>query len=443
MGREFAARVLADDDKRFGQDKLAIVDCRIERVQYKPRKNCLICYRLGIRDQRTGKNHEQRLCARIFEAGGALSRYRKAAGGEVTPPQFGPPLMHIESLDMVVWAFPNERKLRGLDALTDVPRLREDILPGIVRAAWGADWTIQSVAPSLAHYVPEHTCSVRVDLRLANNVTGEVRPWIIFGKTYHEGQGEDAFRLMGELWNSRVRQEGALNIPRPLAYLPQHQQLWQEGLHGRTLMECAPDGAEDGLLIDSAAAAIAGLHRTPVDMARHTHMEDLLARLGQRQALLAMALPELEHRLVHLTDRLTGHMPGATNSVTLHGDLHPQNIFIGAAGVSLIDLDSLTQGPCEADLGSWIAGALYRAVLCGEPLRSVAPSLQRFISSYRDHAPWQVSDAALDWYTAAALIHERAFRCLTRLKAGRLDIVDRLVDLADHVSAGGALWRTA
>ena len=82
----------------------------------------------------------------------------------------------------------------------------------------------------LIHYVPEHTCTVRVQLILADNITAQQKAVTLFGKAYYNDEGAETFRLMQHLWHSPICQNGDLRIARPLAYDPATRQLWQEGL---------------------------------------------------------------------------------------------------------------------------------------------------------------------------------------------------------------------
>jgi len=47
--------------------------------------------------------------------------------------------------------------------------------------------------------------------------------------------------------------------------------------------------------------------------------------------------------------------------------------------------------------------------------------------------PWPAPRADIDWHTAAALVSERAVRCVTRLKPGRLALIDGLLATAERL----------
>jgi hypothetical protein len=438
MAHEFDRRMFGSeaDIGRDIADRFRVDDCRIERIKYKPGYNCLVYYRLTITNRHCGESANQLLCGRIYSAGGSRSRYAKARRDALAVPGFGPALFHIEPLDMVVWAFPNDRKLHGLAALTDGGRLQTDLLPEIVSSRWGADWRIEDAAPTLVHFVPEHTCCIRVDLRLVHRSTGEIKSWLVFGKAYYNSQGEEAFDNMRRLWASPTRMRGDLNLPRPLGYQPRGRVLWQEGLAGQTLMARSPDDRIDGILIAGTAAALAGLHRTAIDCVGKSEIEDIVNRLGELEGLLTQVQPSCGFTLSTVIARLSERAPDLTRDTcaTLHGDLHPKNIFVDDDRISLIDMDSITRGPPLQDIGSFVAALLYRAILRGAPPSSIVPLIRRLVGRYAELVPWPVPALELAWYTAAALIMERGFRCVTRLKAGRLEVLDDLVELADQVS---------
>jgi hypothetical protein len=53
-----------------------------------------------------------------------------------------------------------------------------------------------------------------------------------------------------------------------------------------------------------------------------------------------------------------------------------------------------------------------------------------FLEGYGEASPRAICVKHVGWYAAAALIHERVWRCLTSLKPGRLELIDKLLALA-------------
>jgi Ser/Thr protein kinase RdoA (MazF antagonist) len=147
----------------------------------------------------------------------------------------------------------------------------------------------------------------------------------------------------------------------------------------------------------------------------------------------------LRERLDRIARTLAVAPPRAAATATLHGDLHPKNVFLIGDRVCLIDLDNVRRGPPEHDVASWIACMLYRAWLRREPLRAVQEAIGSFVSLYELERGARIDARSLDWHTAAALVSERGYRVLSRLKDGRLEILDDLLELALLAAEGGLL----
>lgn len=421
----------------FSGSRFQIRSCEIDRLKHKSGQNCMIAYRLGIVDTYTQEADEQIICARVYPPGETLSRFEQAFAQPLSQPQFGQPLMHLPELDMIAWAFPNDRKLVGLPKIMNYEFLTQELLPPAITKHWGREWQLDKLAHKLVHYVPEHTCTVRVDFRLRQAQNDAQPKVVLFGKTYYNDEGEEAYRNMQRLWKSAARRRGELNMAQPFTFHPASNSLWQFGLSGKTLMEYDMHSAAFAALLPTAAANVAALHQTSINCSRRVRLEDLRCKLEEVQALLAKSLPAERRRSEKLVKRLSEYSKNFSESTiaTLHGDLHFKNFFIERNEVYLLDMDNLCHGTPLQDVGSFIASLWYRGLLLEISPAYVQKLAEIFAQAYKQRTPWYVAQADLDWHVAAALITERAFRCLTRLKAGRLDIVQNLIALADKISA--------
>ncbi len=432
---------------------LRVRDCQIERIRYKPAKNCLVCYRLQIENSAGQLLGEQLLNARLYERGGSQRRFVRAQNASLAPPAFGPPLLHLPALDMVVWLFPNDRKLHGLPGLVNPDHLRTVLLAPLIAEHVGPHWQIVNLVHHLVHYNPEHTAMMQVQLQLQHRQSGERRPYLLFGKTYYNDEGQETYRVMRHLWqqaHTATIGNGVRSVPiaQPLAYHSELNLLWQQGLAGQTLssMEMDSDDFYDGL--ERAAATVAALHQAPISGVRSCRLESWVAKLGEMRAWLPAVLPSCRSELEPLVDGLLAQLPhlGRQPLATLHGDLHLQNFFLHGAEVALIDLDNVCSGSPWQDVGSFIAGLLAHGLYSGLPRSQVDEMVAAFLHSYCRHVPWEITPQNLSWFVAVALINERAFRSITRLKEGRLDLVHELVALAAQVSRSNfaeAVWTTS
>src|SRR6267143_1092261 len=173
--------------------KLCVQHCKIVWIKYKPDKNCTVCYRLAIAPSLTDSRVELILYGRIYVAGGALSRFHKAQSACLVHPQFGMPLLHLPELDMILWVFPNDRKLTGLPVIADERRLKDEVLAEVLASALGSGWQIVDMTHHIVHYVPEHTCTIRLQLQVQQALTGDRRLLNVYGKTYYDDDGAETY----------------------------------------------------------------------------------------------------------------------------------------------------------------------------------------------------------------------------------------------------------
>ncbi len=381
---------------------------------------------------KTGDEKELTLNLLAYRAGESMNQFAKARQQAIVRTPIGEGLFHLPELESVVRVFPNDRKLAGLPALADFDQLKNKILPEVVNKSFGEEWKIAEARYKQIHYAAERGYTVRADLQLRNQLTVETERQVIFGKTYCAGEASTAWRLTRELWQSEACRQGRLLIPQSLVFQPEIETIWQSGLAGKTLNEFDSDSAEFPALMENAGKSVAELHQSVLQSAPPVTLADLIAKLETAEDLIGSVRPSLRPRLHSVVSRLvkSSGKIGEGPNATLHGDLHLKNFFATGNRVALIDLDCLSLGDPLRDVGSFIASLRYRELLEGKSCRE---GIARFVEAYRDGVNREVADFALDWQTAAALIHERAYRCITRLKTGRLEILDDIVDLADQL----------
>ena len=396
-----------------------VESCRILQCRYKPTKTCLVSYAV----QTPGSRKERIAYVRLYPANESFAHYQKARAHA----SLSRHVLHIPAFEMVVWAFPNDRKMTSLRDLADEACLRTEILPQVVAEGWGADWHIETLHSEIVHYVAEHTCTVKVQLELRNAATGKTKSPVLFGKTYYNEQGATTFQAMQEL------QRGGIKIARPLSYQPHLKTLWQLGLEGITLNDLV--ARDDGFvnLLAQSAVAVAALHKTSLGVPV-AHSQEV-ARLPETARLISLVSPASQPKLESLIAHLQAQAEtlAARPAITLHGDLHLKNFFVVNDHMVLIDLDNLSLGDPLQDIGSFIASLLYRHLL-GE-IPNAKRLINTFINAYQDSVSWPVPEADLHWHIATALITERVSRCVTRLKASHL--IDDLMALAARISTGG------
>ena len=432
---ERMGRILQDVIDPDGSSGVRVVDCSIARSKYRLGRNCMMLYRASISDGRSGSPHEQLFSCGIYSAEEALARYRKARAESLVTPRFGPSLAHVPAHNMVIWAYPNERKLNALPLLADEERLRSELLPEVVEARWGTRRPIESISTSIAGYFPEHACCIRVNIRFSDR--READDWVVFGKTSFDDRGADTFAAMHLLRQSEAHRLGRLGMARPLCYQAAHRLIWQEGVPGQTVESLLLGGALAPPLLARAGSAIGELHCIGLPGLRVVHTSDVLAAVYEGTRQLGLAVPSLAGRLQQLAHRLADNasVGDSMGQSALHGDLHLNNMLADGHELYLVNFDSLRQGTPAIELGSFVAALHYRAALHGMAEQDALAGADAFLCAYDSVVGRRISRREIAWHTAAALIHERMSRCLTSLKPGRFELLNDLLARAEALCA--------
>lgn len=407
---------------------LTLLGCRIDRIKYRPRRNCSISYVLTLRDHASGEQFEQHVGARAFGGGESANRYQRARQRPSMASRAGPSLTHLERLDLhAAWA-PNDGKLDALPVLYDGCALRRRWLPEVADAATGAPTSVLAYRSELVQLVPEDRACARFELQLQGG-----QALICFAKLDAHSRGAVTHALMQAVQTAAEHSGGRLRTARPLLWQPQAGLHWQAGLRGEPLAQFDPHiGAQHGAAVGMALAALHGC-RVP---AEPLSADELRARLHDASGALALVQPLWAQRLRALTDRLLDTIARLDESarVTLHNDLHPNNILFDDGRPSFIDLDGVRIGPAALDLGAWLADLRYRALVYGFDDSQAIASGHALLRGYASSAELP-SAAALACAAALHLLRTRAYRCISNLKEGRLASVPAVLGLAEAISA--------
>ena len=402
--------------------------CEVERVKYRPRRNCTVSYRLRIRRALDGSEYEQRVSARLCAVDDALGRLASAQRKPLMPSLAGPSLRFLAAQDMLTWWWPNDSKLAAPRALTDRRRLATETVPALL-GALGLGGVARCVdhALEVVQYVPESRLTVRLRLSLAS-AAGETATQVVYGKAGREPGVDRSYDTLVRVHGSAASSEGRLQVPRPLLLDAEGGFFWQQGLSGGALLDVPAGHAR--ALMPALGGQLAALHALPLELDRVGDVSQQLRQLQDVVRVMHWNFPRqrtaTEASARALADGLTRR---SLPLRPLHGDLHPRNVLVDGDRLSLIDLDGMRMGPVELELGSWIADAICRSVLAGQDPFADAPAWRALLRSYGDARSEAVDLDTVAWATGWSLLVQRAWRCVVNLKPGRFAIVPQLLAL--------------
>ena len=414
---------------------LQVLACEVDRVKYRPQRNCTVAYRLRLVDPRQGREFEQGVAARFCSGGDAARRHRNARDRSTVASAAGPALIHVPALDMLAHWLPNDAKLDALQLLSDDAEMRRRCLPEVVAALTGGVGNLIDHSTRFVQVVPELRVCARVELRVQQRTGAHT----LYAKADLERSGAATHAVMQALRTTPAQADGRLHTPRPVLWQPAAGLHWQEAVPGRALQDIEPSiGPASSARV---GAQLAALHATAVPAPHTTSIDTLRAQVRRAAELLARVEPAWQPLLNSLAIELDAGAAALDSQplATLHGDLHPRNILVDGAQLTFIDLDSVHVGPAVIELGGWVADMLYRATLDSVAPQQAAPSWRAFLAAYAAASGRSINASLLAWSTARHLLCRRARGCVANLKPGRFEAVPALLALAEAIASAGSI----
>jgi len=414
----------------FAEGRLELRNLTLLQLRYEPGKKCQISYRLRVKDLATGYQGRP-ICFAVVEPNGeAEAKFVKARRHVHFQPELVPAVHFLPELNMVLWGYPNDPKLKHLHRLVNRNSFAEFVQKfwNELRLPQGAKLT--RAATKLIKYVPRDRCTLRHRLRF-----DDATRMVIYSKTFnHKANGELIFKTMQALWNAPVCQSGEFLIPEPLFFAREMNAIFARGLKGKN--------ADDHLTeldLDRVAAQIgaelAGIHQCRID-GLPAHADDhVMSPLSEAEAILKNFDAAYRSRVEALTKNLREKYPQLTPlaPTPIHSAFRLSQFLVVDDKLALIDFDDFLLGNPIADVASFVAHLLYLP-LKGElsPERSRS-AIRHFCRTYAERAPWGLPADTFAWQTAAHLLGKQAKKCIRLAKENHAEKVDQLLNLAADV----------
>lgn len=378
----------------FAEGRLAIEALRVLKLRRSSSRRrhphpLTLCLDLDVRELASTRRGVQRLYGKAYRGGASAAAYAQALAGVQAPVAFGAALAHWPSQDMLWWAWPNDPGLPQLPTLLDPQRLRAHLPPGCAAV----------VEVEALRYEPEHRATLRC--RLADGR-------VIYGKCFCSDLGATVLARFEEAWALAARDPLAGLVAQPLGLDAATRCFWQAAAPGLPLLQLPQ--AEALPALQRLGHALARLHAMPPGpgLAEQPNAH-WLAEAQLRANKIARVTPELAERAQALAAQLgaaAARLP-AVPMCQVHGDFHPEQVWVHEGRPLLFDFDEFAWGQPMADLAAFTT----KLRASGLPEAASEAGIQGLLQAYGQAAPQHWHPQWLQWHcTLQALLQaSRAF----------------------------------
>lgn len=391
----------------FG-NHLNIQQVKVERFQYKPGRSARITYVVKLREVATGRRLKQILCGRMEAPEAIQELHAKMRRRDWVTPACGPALLWLPDLSMLLWGFPNDPKLDGVEELGDSRRFLELLrtLPA------GKELQAVSCEGTVVKYVPGKRLVMK---QVVEDAAG--KQTVLYTKTFGHDRGEAIYDIMRHLHDCSRTNDRALTTPEPLGWLAELRTLVQRELAGWSAVETLRNDAWQRFMQD-VGTGLAQIHDSGAQGLESWSSQDEIDNLQQATQLLLdhdASATDIIQEFRELAAQQRQKLPMAPQ-LPIHTAFRYTQLLADAQRLALVDFDGFRQGDAACDVGSFLAHLHYLAVKNEISLEQSQEAARLFLESYRSASQHEVDDAALAWYTAVILVAKHAQKMVKRLK---------------------------
>ncbi|MFQ5590749.1 MAG: phosphotransferase family protein [Phycisphaerae bacterium] len=351
--------------------------------------------------------------------------------------------------EVEVYRFPNDRRLRGLRKFAgcrDAVRVWQNWLD---ETESSCDLDASTMQRLLVRYVPEQKWIVRLRAETIERGSGVRSKRRIAVRC---GSAESCAALLSRHLALTLAGRGAaaaFHVPTVVGADIDKGILAVEWNRGLSLVETLRNGAagDEGDSSDVAevmqgmAASVASLHSAPVEGLRCIGSGDIASAAQAAAADLSLASPKLQERLQAIVQELTRRLRTLESpaDVTLHNDLHWNQVRIKRGRFMLLDLERLARGDAMIDVANFTTQV---RMLAARVEQDIHPDVAGgWADEFLDQ--WsRVTGAAVDQerfrvYAVWSLIN-LAQGMMRHLREGWRALADRCIESAERVLASSA-----
>jgi hypothetical protein len=408
--------------------QVEILQVKVGRFTYKPGRSVRLAYRLKLLDRDRALKSRHVLHGRMEPAAEIAHQHRKTTRRTWVTPRYGPAVLFLADLDLLLYGFPNDPQLAGIGPVSQPEQLLELLADKPAVAAF-APVACQSTA---VKYVPGKRLVMRHRL---SNAAG--RHLLVYSKTYGHDGGAAIHAVMEALWDASQGDPEAFACPEPIAWLPEQRSLFLRALPGTAAL-AALDATALPARMARAGHGLARIHTSRVaglaSWSEADERQNFVKALGMLRRHDAELGPRGE-RLAALVSRgLAAVEPLAP--APIHTAFRYSQLLEYRDRLALVDFDGFRQGHPMCDVGSFVAHLLYLNAKGELSETATRAAVDAFLSGYQGLVPWGLPPGALHWYAAVILTSKHAQKCVKRLKDDLEVKIRQMLETAERILDG-------
>ncbi len=420
-----------------------IGEVEIQHVR-ESKKGAAVLYRVALNgDNKPAR--EQMYVGYVVPEDKLKDEFKAALKKGKIPPPVGRTVALVPETNLILLAFPNDRKMRLLSAAELRLWLEENLHDIADGALENRSWQVQATKVEMLRYIPDKrfTAHCKATLKAADGLEKEI--WFIAKQINDVKRAKRLYRHLLSLrkaWagngtdaRAQVDANPPVRLPRALALDEKNAVVYIEYIPGDNLKQVLFE-IDIARVMPAVGELLANFHRAQKRVRKQVTRRNELAEVREALHNLGKAFPALRPRLRKLFEPFRNfYWPDATPNVLLHGTYRLNHIFIHDGKLALLDLDSLRMGHPAYDVANFLSSLYYL-----EAQERIDPSLRRniarrFLEGYAAQAPHGMPPAAVLWFLASLLLNKQANKYVTHFHEDREEKVRQMLALAEAAFA--------
>lgn len=416
-----------------GDKKIAAV--RIRKFKYQPGRKCELLYAVRYTNGQSSERQRLVLTAHVLPHELAKVKFAEASRGMAKDGSVHRSLQFLPDLDMIVWGFPHDPKIKNLHRIVVAKELEKIIHVHRQQLALPPTARILEIDSRVVKYAPQDRCTVRHTLRFDSRDGAVAGERAVYSKSYsHKIDGRGIYELISNLWQSELCRNETLLIPEPLFYYPEANTIFLQDLAGKHIMEMLPR-IDFESTAGQCGAALAGLQKSKLPTATFRSRKGELLEFDESISVLRKNNLASPDQLNALHARLHESLPRLPElpEVPNHGAFRLTQILLVGDRIALVDFDGFVRADPLLDAACFTAHLLYLVVKGDVRKEEALAAIRRFCREYADNVPWALHGEVLGWYVSILLISQHARKCVRLAKAEQGRKIAGLLEFAQDI----------